>query len=47
MEFEGKMYRVPNDYDYVLRRIYDDYMILPPENKRVLRHKPVYIDFGD
>ncbi|MBQ3134212.1 MAG: LicD family protein [Oscillospiraceae bacterium] len=46
-EFEGKMYRVPNDADYVLRRIYNDYMQLPPVEKRVLRHKPDYIDFGE
>jgi len=46
-EFEGKQYRIPNDADYVLRRIYNDYMQLPPVEKRVLRHKPDYIDFGE
>lgn len=46
-EFENKYYRIPNDADYVLRRIYADYMELPPVEKRVLRHKPDYIDFGE
>lgn len=46
-EFENKQYRVPNDTDYVLRRIYNDYMELPPVEKRVFRHKPEYIDFGE
>lgn len=39
IEFEGKLYDVPNDYDYVLKRLYGDYMELPPKNKRVT-HKP-------
>jgi len=42
LEFEGKMYKVPNDYDYILKRIYGDYMKLPPENKRIM-HDPVKI----
>lgn len=46
-EFENKNYRIPSDADYVLRRIYNDYMELPPPEKRVLRHKPEYIDFGE
>jgi lipopolysaccharide cholinephosphotransferase len=45
--FEGKPYTVPKEYDYVLRRAYGDYMQLPPEEKRVLQHKPESIDFGD
>lgn len=47
LEFEGKLYTVPHDYDYVLRRIYGDYMQLPPVEKRVQQHKPENIDFGD
>jgi lipopolysaccharide cholinephosphotransferase len=46
LEFEGTIYNAPNDYDYVLTRIYGDYMKLPPEEQRV-NHKPVRIDFGD
>lgn len=47
MLFEGKLYTVPNDYDYVLRRAYGDYMQLPPVEKRAQQHKPEAIDFGD
>lgn len=47
LEFSGRQYKVPENYDSVLTRIYGDYMQLPPEEDRVLRHKPEYIDFGD
>lgn len=46
-EFEGKMYKIPKDYDYVLKKIYgNDYMQLPPEEKRVT-HNPIKIKFED
>jgi lipopolysaccharide cholinephosphotransferase len=44
VEFEGEMFSAPRDWDYVLKRIYNDYMRLPPEDKRVT-HKPVRIIF--
>ncbi|MBO5248238.1 MAG: LicD family protein [Clostridia bacterium] len=45
LEFEGKEYQVPKDYDYVLRRIFGDhYMDLPPEEKRVT-HNPLRLSF--
>lgn len=34
-EFEGRVFRMLEDYDIILRRRYGDYMQLPPENKRV------------
>ena len=43
IEFEGKLYCVPRDYDYVLNRLYGDYMTLPPENKRIT-HNPNRIE---
>ena len=45
--FEGRKYKVPNDYDYFLKRIYGNYMELPPKEKRIT-HNPVDIQFeGD
>ena len=38
MEFEGIMFKVPNNSDYVLHRIFGDYMTLPPEEKRGGQH---------
>lgn len=37
-EFEGKQFRIPIEYDSYLRQIYGDYMLLPPEEKRVSHH---------
>ena len=36
--FENINVAVPKDYDTALRRIYGDYMTLPPEEKRIPRH---------
>ena len=44
LEFEGKMYNVPRNWDLYLSRIYGDYMTLPPVEKRVT-HYPQYISF--
>ena len=38
LEFEGTLFKVPADYDYVLTRLFDDYMVLPPVEQRVGRH---------
>lgn len=47
IEFEGKQYNCFKDYDHYLRKLYgDDYMELPPEEKRVT-HNPVEINFGN
>jgi len=46
VEFMDKLFNAPKDWDYVLRRIYSDYMQLPPKEKRIT-HNPVRIDFGD
>lgn len=37
-EFEGLKVKIPKNYNYVLTRIYSDYMKLPPESKRISRH---------
>ena len=44
LEFEGKKYKVPNQYGYFLERIYGNYMELPPKEKRVT-HNPIKIRF--
>lgn len=44
LEFEGRKYKVPNNYTYFLERIYGDYMKLPPKEKRIT-HNPVEIKF--
>ena len=36
--FEGKEYKAPAGYDYILRNIYGDYTQLPPEEKRITHH---------
>lgn len=38
LEFEGKLYYVPKEYDLICRSIYGDYMQLPPEEQRVSKH---------
>lgn len=46
VEFEGKFYNAPRDWEYILKRIYGDYMKLPPIEQRVT-HNPVKIKFED
>ena len=43
--FEGQKYPIPNNYDVYLKNLYNDYMKLPPKEKR-RNHNPVAIDFN-
>ena len=45
--FEDTFFPGPKDYDTVLRNLYDDYMTLPPEDKRENRHQIKVLSFGD
>lgn len=38
LEFNGVMFRVPNNFDRILKQIYGDYMKLPPKEKRNPKH---------
>lgn len=38
VEFEGKTYPAPKNYDLWLKSFYGDYMALPPENQRIGHH---------
>lgn len=42
LEFEGRQFSAPRDWDYILTRIFGDYMKLPPEEKRRM-HKPIEV----
>ena len=45
--FEGVSFKCPNKRELILKRMYGDYMELPPIEKRFNRHGVKYIDFGD
>lgn len=38
LEFEDRKYKAPKHYDEILTTCYGDYMELPPEEQRVLKH---------
>lgn len=46
MQFEDFYINVPNNVDKHLRKVFGDYMKLPPVEKRQ-NHRPYLIDFGD
>lgn len=38
LEFEGKLYSAPNNYDAYLKEVYGDYLKIPPESERECHH---------
>ena len=45
LEFEGKQYYAPGNWDFFLKKFYGDYMELPPEENRGLA--PIEIVFDE
>ena len=45
-DFEGHQWKIPYDYDYYLKTIYNDYMKLPPKEKRKV-HPVFELQFSD
>lgn len=43
VEFEGKTYNAPLNYNQYLTQLYSNYMELPPEEKRVRHEYEAYI----
>ena len=46
LEFEGKKYYCPKEYNKILTKVYGDYMKLPPIDKQVT-HNPTKVKFSD
>ena len=46
MKFEDIIVPLPKNWDEMLSYLFDDYMQLPPEEKRI-NHPPAVFDFGD
>ena len=44
VEFAGCKFLCIKKYDKFLRRCYGDYMKLPPEEERVIKHHPIVVD---
>ena len=44
--FHGREFNVPKNYDAYLKRLYKDYMALPPVDKRLPQDEPVYYDLN-
>ena len=48
VEFEGKMFFAPREYDELLRYAYsDDYMMLPQSSMQINHHLPAHLELGD
>lgn len=46
LPFEGRLIQAPSRYDEILKRIYGNYMELPPIEKRVSHHSHFFVDLN-
>lgn len=46
LEFEGKSFEAPERYDDILKHLYGDYMILPPESERRIKKHAMLVDLN-
>lgn len=44
MEFAGGKYPVSEHYDALLRQLYGDYLVLPPEDQRAIKQHAILVD---
>ena len=44
VDFYGHQIKIPKNYDLILKRTYNDYLIYPPVEKRGLRHSDILFD---
>ena len=46
-EFGGQQFPITDGYDSMLRRLYGDYMTLPPAGEQICKHQPARIAFQE
>lgn len=47
LQFEGRNFMSVSKWDHALKMKYGDYMQLPPEEDRVWKHHPIFIDLNN
>lgn len=47
LQFEGRNFMSVSKWDHALKMQYGDYMQLPPEEDRVWKHHPIFIDLNN
>ena len=45
--FEDTKFYIPKDYDSILRPVFGEYMVMPPEKDRPSKHKAYLLEKGD
>lgn len=46
LSFEGLEISAPSEYDKILKKLYGNYMELPPEDKRISHHSHYFLDLN-